>query len=87
MAANIQTDDDGSISLPHPSQVLKSEFMKPMGPSAYALAKPSGVSRDRTSAAVHGRQVIDATIANWLGTFVGVDPQWFVNMQSRYDLR
>jgi addiction module HigA family antidote len=73
--------------LPHPGEVLKSEFMEPMDVSAYALAKAIGVPRSRINEIAHGRQGITAAIAIRLGKFFDVDPQWFMNMQSRYDLR
>jgi toxin HigB-1 len=34
-----------------------------------------------------GRQGISAAIALRLGTYFGVDPQWFMNLQGRYELR
>ena len=64
------------IPLPHPGVVLREEFLEPMGLSVYALANDICL----------GRQRITAAIALRLGRFFGVDPQWFMNMQSKYDL-
>ena len=75
-----------TIPLPHPGTVLKDEFLDPMGVSVYALAKAIGVPRSRINEICHGRQGITARIALRLGRFFGVDPQWFMNMQSKYDL-
>jgi addiction module HigA family antidote len=75
-----------TIPLPHPGEVLREEFLDPMGLSVYALAKAIGVSRSRINEIAHGRQGITAGIALRLGKFFGVDPQWFMNMQSQYDL-
>jgi addiction module HigA family antidote len=75
-----------TVPLPHPGEVLKEEFLLPMGLSVYAVAKAIGVPRSRINEITHGRQNITAAIALRLGRFFGVDPQWFMNMQVRYDL-
>ena len=55
--------------------------------SVYALAKAIRVTRSRINEICRGRQGITANVALRLGRFFGVDPQWFMNMQSKYDLR
>ena len=72
------------IPMPHPGLVLREEFLEPMGLTVYALAKSIGVTRSRINDICNGRQA--AAIALRLGRFLGVDPQWFMNMQSKYDL-
>mgnify|MGYP000850278634 CR=1 FL=1 len=74
------------IPLPHPGIVLKEEFLEPMGISVYALSKAIDVPRSRINEICHGRQGITASIALRLGRFFGVDPQWFMTMQAKYDL-
>lgn len=74
------------IPLPHPGIILKEEFLDPRGLSVYALAKAIEVSRSRVNDICRGRQGISAAIALRLGRFFGVDPQWFMNMQTKYDL-
>src|SRR5580658_2240560 len=74
------------IPLPHPGIVLKEEFLEPMGLSVYALAKAVRVTRSRINDICLGRQGITAATALRLGRFFGVDPAWFMNMQSKYDL-
>jgi antitoxin HigA-1 len=74
------------IPMPHPGIVLREEFLEPMGLSVYALAKAIRVTRSRINAICNGRQAITAAIALRLGRFFNVDPQWFMNMQSKYDL-
>ncbi len=85
--SNSATITDKALPLPHPGEILKTEFMDPMGISGYALAKAIGVSRGRIAEITHGRQGISAAIALRLGRYFDVDPQWFMNMQSRHDLR
>jgi addiction module HigA family antidote len=75
-----------NIPMPHPGVVLHKEFLEPMGLSVYALAKAIHVTRSRVNDIRHGRQGITAAIALRLGRFFNVDPQWFMNMQSKYDL-
>ena len=75
-----------TIPLPHPGEVLKTEFLDPMELSTYAVAKAIGLSRSRLNDIVRGRQGVTANVAVRLGKFFGVDPQWFMNMQAKYDL-
>ena len=76
----------GDIPMPHPGVVLREEFLDPMGLSVYALAKAICVTRSRINDICNGRQGVTAAIALRLGRFFNVDPQWFMNMQSKYDL-
>jgi len=62
------------------------EFPDPMGLSVYAVAKASSVPRSRINEICHGRQGVSAGIALRLGRFFDVDPQWFLNMQTKYAL-
>ena len=54
--------------------------------SVYALAKAIHVPRSRINEICRGNQGVTAAIALRLGKFFGVEPQWFLNMQSKYDL-
>jgi addiction module HigA family antidote len=74
------------IPMPHPGIILREEFIEPMGLSVYALAKAIHVTRSRIHEICHGCQGISANIALRLGRFFAVDPQWFMNMQAKYDL-
>jgi addiction module HigA family antidote len=74
------------VSLPHPGIVLKEEFLEPLGISVPALAEAIDVSQNRIDEICSGRQAISASIALRLGRFLAFDPQWFMNLQSKYDL-
>ena len=74
------------IPLPHPGTILREEFLEPMALSVYALAKAIHVPRSRINEICRGRQGISANIALRLGKYFGVDPAWFLNMQTTYDL-
>ncbi len=72
---------------PHPGEILREEFLEPMGLSVYALAKAIHVSRSRINEICRGNQGITANISLRLGQFFGVDSSWFLAMQSDYDIR
>ena len=74
------------LPVPHPGEVLREEFLEPMGLSVYAFAKAIAVPLSRINEICHGRQGVTAAIAVRLGRYFGVDPQWFLNMQTKYDL-
>ena len=76
----------GDIPMPHPGTILREEFLEPMSLSVYALANAIHVPRSRLNDICRGRQGISANIALRLGKYFGVDPQWFLNMQTKYDL-
>lgn len=70
----------------HPGEVLIEEFLKPMGISQYRLAKDISVSPRRINEIVHGKRAITADTALRLGRFFGMSPQFWLNLQTRYDL-
>ncbi|MGI4764557.1 MAG: HigA family addiction module antitoxin [Janthinobacterium lividum] len=74
------------VPMPHPGTILREEFLEPMSLSVYALANAIHVPRSRLNDICRGRQGISANIALRLGKYFGVDPQWFLNMQTKYDL-
>jgi len=70
----------------HPGEILMEEFLKPMSISQYRLAKDICVPPRRINEIVHGQRAISADTALRLGKFFGVSPQFWLNLQSRYDL-
>ncbi len=70
----------------HPGIVLRDEFLRPMGISVQALAEAIGVSSSLMQEICNGRQGMSASIALRLGRYLAFDPQWFMTMQSKYDL-
>lgn len=70
----------------HPGEVLREDFLDPMGITAYRLAKATGMPIQRVSAIVNEKRSISADTALRLGRFFGVDPQWWMNMQAYFDL-
>jgi len=70
----------------HPGEVLFEEFLKPMGLSQYRLAKDISVPPRRINEIVHGKRSISADTALRLGRFFGISPQFWLNLQTRFDL-
>ena len=74
------------IELSTPGEVLKDEFLDPMGITPYALAKGILVDPPRIDAIIKGRRKITADTAIRLSRFFGSTAGFWMNMQSRYDL-
>ena len=70
----------------HPGEILMEEFLEPMGISQYRLAKAISVPPRRINEIVHGKRSITADSALRLGRFFGMSPQFWLNLQTRYDL-
>jgi addiction module HigA family antidote len=70
----------------HPGEVLLEEFLEPMGISQYRLAKDISVPPRRINEIVHGDRCITADTALRLGRYFGVSPQFWLNLQSHFDL-
>ena len=62
------------------------EFLVPMEISQYRLAKDISVPPRRINEIVHGKRSITADTALRLGRFFGMSPQFWLNLQTRYDL-
>jgi addiction module HigA family antidote len=75
------------LDLITPGEILKEEFMVPLGISANQLARDIDVPPNRTSEIIAGRRAITADTALRLGTYFGIDPQLWLNLQADYDLR
>ena len=70
----------------HPGEILIEEFLKPMGISQYRLSKDISVPPRRINEIVHGKRSISADTALRLGRFFGISPQFWLNLQTRFDL-
>ena len=70
----------------HPGEVLYEEFLKPLKLSQYRVAKDISVSPLRISEVMRGKRNITVDTALRLGRYFGVSPQFWLNLQSRYDL-
>jgi addiction module HigA family antidote len=74
------------LPLIHPGEILKDDFLGPMKISVYALAKAVNVPRSRLNDIVLGRRVISGDTALRLARYFGTTPEFWINLQARYDL-
>lgn len=70
----------------HPGEVLREEFLVPLNLSPYALAKACGVPRTRVERIAREEMGVTADTALRLGRYFGIEPQFWLNLQNRYDL-
>jgi addiction module HigA family antidote len=70
----------------HPGEILLKEFLEPMHLSQYRLAKDTSVPARRINEIVHGKRSITADTALRLSRYFGMTEQFWMNLQTRYDL-
>ncbi len=71
----------------HPGEILREDYMAPLGLSATALARALGVTPARVNDIVRGRRGITGDTALRLARYFGTDAQSWLNLQAAYDLR
>ena len=71
----------------HPGEILREEYMLPLGLSANALAKELRVTPARINDIVRGRRAVTADTVLRLARYFGTDARSWINLQSIYDLR
>jgi antitoxin HigA-1 len=70
----------------HPGEILKEEFMEPLGLTQHKLAEALRVNVTRVNRIINGKSGITADTAMRLGRYFGTTPQLWLNLQTRYDL-
>jgi len=70
----------------HPGEILREEFMRPLGLSMNRLALDLRVPTTRIAEIVHERRGITPGTALRLGRLFGTTPEFWLNLQTRYDL-
>jgi addiction module HigA family antidote len=70
----------------HPGEILRDEFLTPLAISVYELANAIKVPRSRANDIVLGRRAITTDTALRLGRYFGISPEFWINLQARYDL-
>jgi addiction module HigA family antidote len=71
----------------HPGEVLREDFLKPLGMSANALAKALRVPTPRINDVARERRGVTADTAMRLARYFGGDARSWLNLQTAYDLR
>ena len=70
----------------HPGEVLREDFLKPMGITAYRLAKDIDVPVNRITGIVNGERAISADTALRLSRYFGTSAKIWTGLQADYDL-
>ena len=70
-----------------PGEMLKEEFLTEYGLTQNQLARAIGISPNRIAEIVHDRRRITADTALRLAAYFGNSPEFWVNLQSHYDLK
>ena len=70
-----------------PGEILREEFLSPMGITAYRLAKDTGMPPTRVSQVLKGRRRITADTALRLSRYFGNSAEFWLGIQDEYDLR
>lgn len=70
----------------HPGEVLSEDFLKELPLTPNALAVAIGVPAPRIYALVKGTRAVTADTAMRLGKYLGTSAQFWMNLQTRYDL-
>jgi len=70
----------------HPGEILKAEFMEPLGLSSYRLARELHVSAPRINDLVRERRSITADTAMRLSRYFGTTSQFWLNLQNKHDI-
>jgi addiction module HigA family antidote len=70
----------------HPGEVLREEFLLPLGISQYRLAKEIGVTEARISAICSGKRSITADTALRFAAFFGTSSGFWMGLQADYDI-
>jgi addiction module HigA family antidote len=83
---SITTEDKFMRIRTHPGEVLREEYLKPLGMSARALAAAIGIPPNRLTEIVRERRSVTADTAIRLGRYFGTDARFWINLQVAHDL-
>ena len=82
---NVQQQDE--FAPVAPGEILAEEFLAGHGLTQAQLARALGISPNRIAEIIHNRRRISADTALRLGLFFGTSPEFWVNLQTHYDLK
>jgi addiction module HigA family antidote len=71
----------------YPGEILREDFLEPLGISINQLSRDLAVPPNRISEIVNGKRSITADTALRLERYFGIEAQFWLNLQSEYDLR
>ena len=70
----------------HPGEILRNEFLQPLGISVYEFANAIKVPRSRVNDIVRGRRAVTPDTAMRFARYFGTTPNFWINLQAQYDL-
>ena len=76
-----------NLPLPTPGDMLREEFLDPLGITAYQLAKALHVPQTRLSAILAGKRAVTADTGLRLDRYFGLSDGWWIRLQADCDLR
>lgn len=79
--------DDERLPNVHPGEILREDFLGPLGITPYRLSKDIGVPQTRIADIINGRRSVTADTALRLSRYFNTSAQFWLNLQSHYDLR
>ncbi|MEL6780107.1 MAG: HigA family addiction module antitoxin [Cyanobacteria bacterium J06597_16] len=79
--------NDNKLPNIHPGEILRAEFLDPLDITPYRLSKDLGVTQTRISEILAEKRSITADTAIRLSQYFGNSAQFWMNLQTQYDLR
>ena len=79
--------DNNRLPNIHPGEILRLEFLEPLNITPYRLSKDIGVAQTRISEILSEKRSITADTAIRLSRYFGNSAQFWLNLQTQYDLR
>lgn len=76
----------GPASPVHPGEILREEFLEPLGLTPHAVAKACRIPRPRIERLARGEASVTADTALRLGRYFGTGPEFWMNLQTLHDL-
>lgn len=70
----------------HPGEMLRLDWLEPLGITPYRLAKDLGLAESHVSELVRGKRNITALTAAMLGRYFGTSAEFWIGLQARHDL-
>jgi addiction module HigA family antidote len=71
---------------PHPGEILRADYLEPLGLSVTDAARALGITRKTLSAVLNERAGISSVMAHRLAKALDTTPELWVNLQIQYDL-
>jgi len=70
----------------HPGEILREEFLEPLGITPYRLAQATGLSQTAISQILRGKRSITPATGIRIAKALGLSERYWLNAQARYDI-